>query len=116
MREADFDALVRKSRTMCEWFIALVEKNCPDMQLVGPRGGARGSHVSFAHPEGYPIMQALIARGIIGDFRAPDVLRFGFAPLYNNFEDVWRAAETLKSTVDTREWDAETFRTRSRVT
>jgi kynureninase len=61
-------------------------------------------------------MQALIARGIVGDFRAPDLLRFGFAPLYNGFEDAWRAAATLADILSTREWDTPRFRERSRVT
>ncbi len=55
----------------------------------------RGSHVVFAHPEGYAVMQALIARGVIGDFRAPDLMRFGFAPLYNSHAEMVRAAEIL---------------------
>ena len=63
--------------------------------LTTADGAARGSHIAYAHPEGYAIMRTLIARGVIGDFRKPDVLRFGLTPLYLGFEDVWRAVEIL---------------------
>ena len=76
----------------------------------------RGLHVSFAHPEGYAVVQALIARGVIGDFRAPDLIRFGFAPLYNCFEDAWRAADALADILATRDWDQPRFHARQRVT
>ena len=76
----------------------------------------RGSQVGFTHPDGYPIMQALIARGVIGDFRAPDLMRFGFAPLYNRFEDAWLAADALADILATREWDQPRFRARQKVT
>ena len=69
----------------------------------------RGSHVVFAHPNGYAVMQALIARGVIGDFRAPDLMRFGFAPLYNSFAEMVRAAEILADILATREWDQPRF-------
>jgi kynureninase len=61
-------------------------------------------------------MQALIARGVIGDFRAPDLIRFGFAPLYNRFDDAWRAADTLAGILATREWDQPRFHARQKVT
>jgi kynureninase len=61
-------------------------------------------------------MQALIARGVIGDFRAPDLMRFGFAPLYNGFEDAWRAAEAIDDVLSTREWDQPRFKERAKVT
>jgi kynureninase len=70
----------------------------------------------FAHPEGYAVMQALIARGVIGDFRAPDLMRFGFAPLYNRFAEVLRAAEILAEILATGEWDQPRFRERAKVT
>ncbi|HEU5482937.1 MAG TPA: kynureninase, partial [Sphingomicrobium sp.] len=75
-----------------------------------------GSHVSFAHPQGYAVMQALIERGIVGDFRAPDLMRFGFAPLYNGFEEVWLAAEAIGDILRNREWDEPEFRERKKVT
>jgi kynureninase len=61
-------------------------------------------------------MQALIARGVIGDFRAPDLMRFGFAPLYTRFEDVWRAAEILTDILESRGWDDPRFHARRKVT
>jgi kynureninase len=77
----------------------------------------RGSHVSFSRREsGYPIMQALIGRGVIGDFRAPDVLRFGFTPLYTRFVDVWDAVEHLRQVLDSGEWREARFNQRAVVT
>ena len=111
---ADLEA---KSAALTEFFIEEVEARCPELNFAGPRDAARrGSQVSFTHPQGYPIMQALIARGVIGDFRAPDLLRFGFAPLYNRFEDAWRAADALTDIMATREWDQPRFLARQRVT
>ena len=78
---------------------------------------ARGSQVSFAHSaEGYAIMQALIARGVIGDFRAPDILRFGFTPLYTRFVDVWDAVERLRQVMTSGEWRDPRFSVRAAVT
>ena len=76
----------------------------------------RGSQVSFAHPEGYAIMQALIARGVIGDFRAPDILRFGITPLYVGDEDVIHAAKTLQEIMDGHLWDRDAYKVRAKVT
>ena len=89
--------LAAKSRSLSQLFIDEVEARCGDeVRLASPRDPAqRGSHVVFAHPEGYAVMQALIARGVIGDFRAPDLMRFGFAPLYNRTSKWSRAAEIL---------------------
>jgi kynureninase len=98
-------------------FIAGVEAACPELTLASPRDpAARGSQVSFRHPEGYAIMQALIARGVIGDFRAPDILRFGFTPLYLTPADVQAAVAALAAVMDTRDWDRPAFRQRARVT
>ena len=96
--EADPAELGRKSAQLCAFFIACVEAACAGagLTLLTPReAAARGSHVSFAHPEAESVMQALIARGVIGDYRDPDVLRFGMTPLYVGYEDVWRAARVL---------------------
>ena len=86
-----------KGRALSQLFIDEVEARCgSEVRLASPRDPAeRGSHVVFAHPQGYAVMQALIARGVIGDFRAPNLMRFGFAPLYNRFADIVRAAQIL---------------------
>jgi len=115
----DRDALFAKSRAMTGFFIDAVEAACGThgLSLVGPRDVTRrGSHVSFDHPHGYAVIQALIARGVIGDFRAPSAMRFGFAPLYLSFTQVARAVEHLRQVLDTREWDDERFRVRAAVT
>ncbi|SIS98540.1 Kynureninase [Roseivivax lentus] len=110
-------ALRAASVALSERFIAEVEARCPSLTLASPRAAeARGSQVSFAHPEGYAIMQALIARGVIGDFRAPDILRFGFTPLYLDEADVLRAAEVLEEIMATDAWQAPEYRVRGRVT
>jgi kynureninase len=107
-----------KSRALSQLFVDEVEGRCGNaVRLASPRDPAeRGSHVVFAHPEGYAVMQALIARGVIGDFRAPDLMRFGFAPLYNSHAEMVRAAEILKEILAAREWDQPRFKTRSKVT
>jgi kynureninase len=107
-----------KSRSLSQLFVDEVEARCgSEVRLASPRDPMhRGSHVVFAHPNGYAVMQALIARGVIGDFRAPDLMRFGFAPLYNRYVDVVRAAETLACVLATREWDEPRFKQRSKVT
>lgn len=113
----DVQALFAKGQALCDLYIALVEERCPDFVLASPRDGAqRGSHVSFAHAEAYAICQALIARRVVGDFRAPDVLRMGFAPLYTGFEDVWRAVDTLAAVMRERSWDDPAYRVRAAVT
>ena len=124
---ADMAALRRKSVALTELFIELVESRCASLQLASPRNAAqRGSQVSFSHPEaGYPIMQALIARGVVGDFRggdkshpagAQDILRFGFTPLYTRFTDAWDAVEHLVQVLDTTEWREPRFNQRAAVT
>lgn len=102
---------------LTEAFIAGVEAQCPDVTLNSPRDPARrGSQVSFRHPQGYAIMQALIAAGVVGDFRAPDVLRFGFAPLYNGLDDVDRAVEAMARILRDGSWDDEKFHHKAAVT
>jgi kynureninase len=107
-----------KSRALSELFIAKVEQRCGDhLKLASPRDpAARGSHIVFAHPEGYAIVQTLIGRGVIGDFRGPDLMRFGFAPLYNSYTDILRAADILGDIISTGEWDQPRFKARSKVT
>ncbi|WP_370325717.1 kynureninase [Euzebya sp.] len=112
-------AVRAKSVALTERFIAGVEARCAghDLRLVSPRDpAARGSQVSLAHPEGYAVVQALIADGVIGDFRAPDVMRFGFAPLYLRHADVDAAVEALGTVLDERRWDTPAFRRRAAVT
>ena len=110
--------LATKSRALSQLFVEEVEARCgSEVRLESPRDpDQRGSHVVFAHPEGYAVMQALIARGVIGDFRAPDLMRFGFAPLYNSFSDMVRAAEILADILQSREWDQPRFKERAKVT
>ncbi|MFN4155214.1 MAG: kynureninase [Paracoccaceae bacterium] len=113
----DMAALRARSSALCEAFIAGVEAACPDLTLASPRKAAqRGSQVSFRHPDGYAIMQALIARGVIGDFRAPDILRFGFTPLYTPDADVQGAVAILSEIMATRAWDRPEFKARAKVT
>lgn len=117
--DVEMGALHAKSQDLCTLFIELVEESCADfgLELAGPRLMAeRGSHVSFACPEAYAVMQALIARNIIGDFRSPKFIRFGFAPLYNSFSEVFRAVETLKEILQHRLWDKPEYLTRKTVT
>ena len=117
--EVDMQVVAAKSRALADLFIGLVETRCREygVALVGPpRGAPRGSHVSFRHPEGYAIMQALIARGVIGDFRAPDIMRFGLTPLYLRFADVARAVDILEDVLRTDAWRAPAFQIRQAVT
>ncbi len=109
---ADLEA---KSRALSDLFVALAEERCPELKLASPIG-PRGSHLVFAHADAYPLMQALIERGVIGDYREPDLVRFGFAPLFNGFADVWRAVDVLADLLETRGFDQPRFRARSKVT
>ena len=105
------------SITLSELFIAEVEARCPGLALASPRNPAeRGSQVSFTFEHGYPAMQALIDRGVIGDFRAPDIMRFGFTPLYIDEADVLAAAETLETVIAQELWCDLKYQTRARVT
>ena len=113
----DMLALRERSIALSEDFIRRIEAECPELQLASPRDPAeRGSQVSFRFPEGYGAMQALIARGVIGDFRAPDVRRFGFGPLYIGFAEVETAARMLVGVVRGRLWDRPEYRARNKVT
>ena len=107
-----------KSRALSQLFVEEVERRCgPEVRLESPRDPAeRGSHVAFAHHQGYSVIQALIARGVVGDFRAPDLMRFGFSPLYTRFADSWRAAEAVGEVIATRSWDQPRFSERAKVT
>lgn len=101
-------AIRTKSLALTDLFIALVEQRCAShpLGLVTPREHARrGSHVSFTHPHGYAVMAALIARGVIGDYREPAIMRFGFTPLYTSFTEVWDAVEVLRGILDDQAYD-----------
>jgi kynureninase len=117
--EIDQQALRTKSMALTDAFIALVERRGAEwgFAVASPRDArARGAQVALRHAEAYPIVQALIARGVIGDFRAPDLLRFGLAPLYVRFVDVWDAVEALCAVMAERLWDQPAFKERAAVT
>ena len=113
----DMAALRAASVGLCDHFIAEVERRCPMLTLASPRDAAiRGSQVSFAFEEGYAAMQALIGRGVIGDFRAPNIMRFGFTPLFLDLEDVTRAVDVMEDVMTNALWDDPRYRAKSRVT
>lgn len=113
----EIDDVREKSIALCDRFITGVEATCPDLTLASPRDAAhRGSQVSFNFPEGYAAMQALIARGVIGDFRAPDIMRFGFTPLYIDEADVDAAVAIIADVMSNKLWDNAEYRKKSRVT
>jgi kynureninase len=117
--EVDMDALRKKSIALAGLFIQLVEAKCGryGVTLESPRDGRkRGSQVSFAHEHGYAIMQALIERGVIGDFRAPSTIRFGFTPLYTSYRDVWQAVAVLEEILREETWKEARFSVRAAVT
>ena len=117
--QTDMASLRTKSLALTDLFIALVESRCAahELTLITPREHARrGSHVSFEHPQGYAVIQALIARGVIGDYREPRIMRFGFTPLYTSFTEVWDAVEILGEILDQKTWDQPQFKVRHSVT
>ena len=115
--DVDMADIRAKSVSLSELFIAEVESKCPGLELASPRDpAARGSQVSFRFAEGYAVMQALISRGVIGDFRAPDVMRFGFTPLYLSHQDVVDAVDILRDILQTESWNRPEFKTRAKVT
>jgi kynureninase len=106
--QTGMEAIRAKSLALTDLFIALVEARCGahPLGLVTPREHARrGSQVSFTHPHGFAVMAALIARGVIGDYREPAIMRFGFTPLYTSFTDVWDAVEILRQILDDQAYD-----------
>lgn len=116
---ADIVAVRAKSMALTDLFIRLVEQRCSDagFGVASPRDASqRGSQVSLTHPEGYAIMRALIDRGVIGDFRAPDIVRFGFAPLYVRYIDVWDAVDTLADIMTSGAWAEAKYHVREAVT
>jgi kynureninase len=112
----DMTALKHKADGLFELFVAQIGRRAPELELLTPREARkRGSQISLRHPEAYAVMQAMIARGVIGDFRQPDIIRLGLTPLYLRFEDVYRAAEILGEIISTRAWDRPEFKRRSKV-
>jgi kynureninase len=117
--DVDMHALRAKSLALCGAFIELARERCAGhgVTVDGPAGmQRRGSHVSLHHEQGYAVMQALIEGNVIGDFRSPDMMRFGFTPLYTSFCDVWDAVEILARILDTKAWDQPRFLARKAVT
>ncbi|WP_281017242.1 MULTISPECIES: kynureninase [unclassified Minwuia] len=117
--DVDMQAVRAKSLALGDLFIACIDRFAGDhdLRLASPRDGdSRGSQVSWHCPDGYAVMQALIDQGVIGDFREPDVIRFGFTPLYLSFADVLKAAKTLEDILRNRTWDQPRFHARAKVT
>ncbi|MCA0013350.1 kynureninase [Mesorhizobium sp. B292B1B] len=117
--DVDMAEVRRKSIALTDLFIQLVEAKCGvyGLELESPRdGNERGSQVSFLHPHGYQVMRALIERGVIGDFRAPSTIRFGFTPLYVGYVDVWQAVEVLEDILRTDAWQEARFAVKAAVT
>jgi kynureninase len=117
MEGVEVAALRQKSLALTELFMARVAALLPHLEIVTPRAPSlRGSQVGISFDKGYAVIQAMIARGVIGDFRAPDLMRFGFAPLYVRFQDVWDAAEMLASCIDAQVWRDPRFNRKLDVT
>ncbi len=117
--DVDMKAVRDKAVRLGDLFLDFIEQRCAGqgLEVACPRDGrSRGSQVALRHDEGYAIMQALIARGVIGDFRAPDVLRFGITPLYQRYTDMWDAVDILKTILERRDWDRPEFHRRATVT
>lgn len=113
----DMNVVRARSIELSELFISEVEARCPPLKLISPRDPKqRGSQVSFAFPDGYAAMQALIDHGVIGDFRAPDVMRFGITPLYLDESDIVKAAEILENIIRNDLWQAPKYQIKSAVT
>ncbi|WP_105386241.1 kynureninase [Neorhizobium alkalisoli] len=113
----DMQEVRKQSIRLCDLFVTEVERRCPMLELGSPRDGQkRGSQISFLHPEGYAIMQALISRGVIGDFRAPNAIRFGFTPLYIAEANVLKAVAVLEDIMTNRLWDTAEYKQRALVT
>jgi kynureninase len=114
---ASMEGLWSKSIALFDLFADLAAEHCPELTCISPPDPElRGSHISFRHPHAFELCQALIADGVIGDFRAPDVVRFGLTPLYLGFEDVWEAVRRLREILDTGRWRDPRFAVRGKVT
>lgn len=115
--DVDMAQLRAASVELQEQFIAQVERDVPSLTLASPRDSAqRGSQVSFRFHEGYAAMQAVIDRGVIGDFRAPDIMRFGFTPMYLDSGDISAAVAIIADVMNNDLWDVDKYKVRSKVT
>ncbi len=115
--QVSMDDVRATSIELTELFISQLEQKCPMLALASPRDASiRGSQVSFKFKSGYAAMQAIIERGVIGDFRAPDIMRFGFTPLYIDHGDVLAAVEIIEEVMNTKSWDQPKYHQRSSVT
>ncbi|MGZ8336809.1 MAG: kynureninase [Allosphingosinicella sp.] len=111
------ERLWTKSIALFDVFYGLVEAHCPELECISPRGPEqRGSHISYRHPHAFELCQALIADDVVGDFRAPDVIRFGLTPLYLGFEDIWHAVDRIARILDSGSWRDPRFAVRGKVT
>lgn len=107
-KQTSMEKIRAKSLALTDLFIQLLEERCSEhpLKLETPREHKyRGSQVSIAHPHGYAVIQALIERGVIGDYREPHIMRFGFTPLYTSFHDVWQAVDIIKDILDHQKYD-----------
>jgi kynureninase len=112
----DLQLVRAKADALFDLFVTEVMAQTPDLELATPTDPARrGTQVSLRFPEAHAVMQALIARGVIGDFRGPDIMRFGLTPLYLRYSDLWRAASILSQVMRRREWDRPEFKVRAKV-
>jgi kynureninase len=111
------ERLWSKANALFDVFHGLIEQNCPALSCITARSPEqRGSHISFRHPHAFEICQALIAAQVIGDFRAPDVIRFGLTPLYLGFEDIWVGVDRLAAIMEQETWRDPKFAVRGKVT
>ena len=116
-QDVDMDRLRAASITLQEQFITEIERDVPQLTLASPRDPTmRGSQVSWQFDHGYAAMQAVIDRGVIGDFRAPDIMRFGFTPLYIDGGDVSAAVKVISDVMNNDLWDEDKYKVKSRVT
>ena len=117
MLSADRDALWTKAQALFDFLTQLMAVRCPELQPITPvRADLRGSHASFVHPSAWPINRALIDAGVIGDFRAPDVLRLGLTPLYLGFADIWHAVDRIAAILEDKRWQRSEYSAPTRVT
>jgi kynureninase len=113
----DMEAIWTKSVALFDLFARLAEERCPELECISPgEPERRGSHISFRHPHAFEICQALIADGVIGDFRAPDVIRFGLTPLYLGYEDIVEAVDRMAAILGSGRWREPRFAVRGKVT